>query len=740
MTSLIGARQPLTDADAIVTGQALYACDITRPGMLHAKILKSRLPHARIVRIDTSRVRTLPGVAAVLTHEDVPPIPMSGDYPVLSDVVRYPGEEVAAVAATDVETAEDALDLISVEYDPLPHVFDPESARERAAPSINGHGNLGELWDGERACILARGDVEKGLAEADHVFERRFVTQGQLTAVLQPRTCVCEWDERGRLTVWDAVQIPFRIQATLARVLEIPADHVRVVTPFMGGGFGDENEYRYQAIAAFLSRKAGRPVRIEYTRWEESVNCAKKRHPSIIDLRVGVRRDGSLLAMHSVATWHKGAYSCHGLHVPQVAGLTLTMNYTCPNVRYEGYAVLTNLPPFGSFRGYGNTQATFALESMIDIITDALDLDPVEFRLRHASRFQDQQNHVPYTSYGLEECLRRGADRAGWTARRSGQRGAKRLGKYRGRGVAMCRTTGGFGRFDAVVEVATNGHVLVRTGSVDMGTGCRTTLRQVAAAELGAEIGSVSIINGDTAATPFASETTASRTALASGAAVRAAAADAKRQLDALASAPQARPLGGGSLEERLAFLEASGKVEGQPIDAAPGLAGSQAIVVGRATRDLPYIHSFSAQFAEVEVDAETGSVRVLRVISANDVGKAINPAIIEGQIEGGIAQALGFTLFEDLIHDRRTGLPLNANFTDYRLPRSVDMPRIECLIVESDEPSGPFGAKGVGESGLIPLAAAIANAIYDAIGVRFTELPITPARVLSALGERTES
>ena len=732
---VVGKRVALADGVAKVTGTAMYSHDVRRPGMLHARLLLSPHPHARISKIDATQAEALDGVGAVITYRDVPAVPMGPDpYFVMSDHIRFVGEEVAAVAALDRHIADEAVSLIKVQYEVLPAVFDMDKALEPNAPRIHDAGNL----FGGAPILAGRGDVTKGLAEAEVVIEGTYSTTGQVVHALQPRGCVAEWDGDGNLTLWDATQQPFYTQQVLSRVLGMPLSKVRIESGIMGGGFGESNEYRYYGIAALLARKARRPVRLEYTRREESL-CEKKRHPTRTYLKIGVKRDGRITAMDSRTHWEKGAYAGGGAGVPNSGAGALTGNYLCPNTRNQRFLVYTNHSPYGAFRGYGNPQASFALEVCIDEVAERLGIDPAEYRIQQFSPYIDQDKRTPFSSYGLVECIRKGAQAIGWE-RRNTRPGDWTSSKMRGIGMGVLKHTGGFGLFGAVVKVQVDGSAQVLTGSVDMGTGSRTTLAQIAAEELGIPYESVRVINGDTHAGPYGDPTSASRTAYASGLPVKMAAADARGQILDLATKPDAGvtliSANPADLEVRASRIYVKGSN-------APGLSITEVlkkpvIIIGRANWNAARIpQAFGAQFADVEVDLDTGDVQVMKFASAHDVGRALNPAVVENQILGAVHHGLGYALGETLLHDPWNGMPLNPTLVDYPFRTTLDMPEIVPIIVETIDPVGPFGAKGVGEPGLVPTAAAISNAIYNAIGIRFRQMPFTADKILGAVNTR---
>lgn len=733
----VGQSVPLVQGVEYVTGRWKYGVDVQRPGMLYSAILRSPFPHAKILKIDTSKAEALPGVGAVLTHKDVPAIPLgSNEFYVLEDTLRFVGDEVAVVAAVDKSIAEDALDLIEIEYEQLPAIYDPEAALKPGAPAVHPGGNL----VGGKPLIMERGDIEQGFADADLILEGDYKTQVQVTAAIGgARSCVVEWDASNNfLTDWDSTQIVWGVQGDLSKVLELPLNKIRVLSS-MGAGHGDGNKYRQAPMAALLARKTGAPVQVEFTREGEFLGSQKKRHPAIFHLKMGVKRDGTITAIHVRSTWNKGAYSTGGSSVPIVGGGTFTGMYTCPNVKYEADIVYTNLPPVGAYRGYGNPQASFAQELHIDKIAEELGMDALEFRLKNYARVADQATGKPYSSIGLEECILQGAKAIGWE-KRNKTPGEGNGPKKRGIGMAIFKHTSGSGLSSATVKVNADGTVHLITGTVDMGTGSDTTLSQIAAEELGVAFEGVTISSADTQNTPYAVAPTASKTCHVAGLAVMAAARDTKQQLFELAVAPRGKepPL----LEAKIEDLEARDgmifpkEAPEKAVSFAQVVKGQS--VIGRASTNQgspdAVAQSFGAQFVEVEVDVETGEVRVLKLVAAHDVGRAINPGVVVGQIIGAAHHGLGYALTEELLVDEATGVTLNPNLHEYKMLTTLDMPPVEVILIEPGDPLGPFGAKGVGEPGLVPTAPAITNAVYNAIGVWIHELPITRAKILDAL------
>ncbi|MBI2875920.1 MAG: molybdopterin-dependent oxidoreductase [Candidatus Tectomicrobia bacterium] len=765
--SVVGKRLPRVDGIEKVTGQGLFTMDVYPPGMLWGKMLRSPYPHARVLRVDASRARALPGVKAVISLEDVPRVRHAGEGPPLDELtghdqyifderVRFVGDGVAAVAAVSREVAEEALELIEVEYEELPAVFDPEEALREEAPRVHALGNLCE-----GPFLVERGNVRQGFAEADHVIEETYETSRVQHAFLEPYVCVCSLDRSGKLTVWDSTQSPFTIRGAMSVVLGLPRPKIRFLVRHVGGGFGGKlDAYQLEFVCALLAQKTGRPVRMEYSR-EEVFACGKSRHPSRIWLKQGFKADGTLVAREGRVIMATGAYASHGPGVIKVCCIMLGSLYRCENVRITGYSVYTNAPIAGAYRGYGNPQATFALESQMDAIAERLGMDPLALRRKnHLGVGEMGPLGLPITSCGLPECLERGAQRIGWEAaraRNSASRSPSTPWSPRPAGFGLPSVPPNPARFrrgvglacmihcsagvpfikeqsSAFVKLNEDGTVTLIVGTTDLGTGSNTTLVQIVAEELGVRFEDVHLSGGDTDLTPLDLGSYGSRVAYVAGNAVQRAAADARGQLlRRAASMMEADP-------EELEVRQGTVRVKGAPhrwvtVSEVAMHALSTfpvEVILGKASFEPSQAPPFAAQFAEVEVDTETGQVRVLRLVAVHDVGLALNPTIVEGQIEGALHHGIGYALTERMAVE--DGVVLNPSLADYKLLTALDMPSVEALFVESLDPTGPFGAKGVGEPGLVATAPAIANAIYHAVGVRIRSLPITPEKVLRAL------
>ena len=729
---IIGTRQPRIDAFQRVSGRAKYASDFYLPRMLYLKALRSPHPHARIVSIDTSKAYGLPGVALVLTHKEMPAYQWHPGMPILADVARFVGDDIAVVAAKDEETAQEALGLIRVEYQKLPFVLDPEEALKPDAPKLYPEGNL----IGGKPVVVSRGDVEQGFAEADLIYEATYRTNLLQHATMEPRVCVAAW-EAGRLTLWDSTQYSFAVQRGMAKALKLPMSKVRVVCDFTGGGFGDKSSpERYNVLAALVARRTGRPARFQFDR-DENFVAAHHRYPVILYLKYGVKKDGMLTALQAKAIADMGAYA----HAEGAAGTmeVIMSTYRCPNMKGESYSVTTNKPEAGAMRCVGHPQGTFPQEVHMDIIAEKLGMDPVEFRLKNYARLEDgdQFKHIPFTSNGMEECIRRGADafnwKAGWLKPGSSPGPVKK-----GVGVAVhgCRHGGmppGM-PLSGMVRVNADGTVNVLTGATEIGGGQKTTMAMIAAEELGVLLDNVFVTSADTDVTTDTGVTSGSRQTITGGTGVKLAAADAKNQLLDVAAAELKANKKDLTIRDSMVYVAGSDK--GIPLDEiAAKVPGG--VVVGRGVMKIPtdvFFHTFAAHFAEVEVDTRTGAIAVLRLVAAHDLGRVINRLGAENQIEGGVVQGMGFGLAEEQILDKATGICVNPDHLNYKLLTIKDAPTIVPIMVESVDPLGPFGAKGIGEPPYTPAAPAIANAIYNAIGVRFAELPIGHRAVLARL------
>ena len=741
----VGVSLPRRDLPEKLTGEAKYTADIRLPGMLHGKILRSPHPHARILAVDFSAAARLPGVYAVLTPFDAPDGRVAPDLPILDTKARFVGDEVAAVAAADEDTAAEALRHVKVSYEPLPFVTDPMEAMRSGAPEVHDGGNLVN----GKPLTLERGNVEEGFTQADRIFEDEFVTPSHSGAALEPRAAIAAW-EKACLTVWKTSRGIHADRMSLSLALGIPREDVRVIGPHMGAGYGNKDETRLAAITAILARRAGRPVKIELTREEEFI-AGRQRHATITKIRVGVRQDGTITAVHATTVMDTGAYLSSGPGVVRRAGQGALYLYRCANARYDGYLVYTNQPSAGSYRALGAPQGHFALESLMDRVAEEMGIDPLEFRLKNHVGPEGQpgervtpwtdvvdtqpvEGGIPFSSNGLRECLEKGASAIGWRDRRAAKPEAQ-ASKKRGMGLSMFIYRGGpGGRSTARMRLEHDGSVTLTTGVVDVGEGSLTVLAQIAAEALSVPYERVSVVSGDTRLTPDAPITAGSTATFSGGMAVKQAAERLKSRIVEIAAAelgsePEFVEIIDGTVVDRTARRMRLAQVAQLRPEQFVQVEAS----VTPGSREF-VVNSFGAHFAEVEVDTATGSVRVLRFVAAHDSGRILNPDMAVNQVEGGVSQMLGFTLSEQMITDGRNGVTLNASFLEHKSPTILDSPAIEVIFADVVDPLGPYGAKALGEPPSIGVAPAIANAIYDAIGVRVLELPITPKAILDQL------
>jgi putative selenate reductase molybdopterin-binding subunit len=728
--------------------------------MLHARILHSPHAHALIRRIDASQARAMPGVACVLTHEDVPRVPFTTagqgwpepspyDTVMLDRKLRYVGDRVAVVAAEDPELAQRACEAIRVDYEVLPALFDPEKAMEPGAPVIHDEPDITGANDPSRnvAAHLAAhvGDVEKGFAEAERVFEGVYRVPYVQQASIEPHIAITWLDEDHRLMVRTSTQVPFHVRRIIAPLLGLPIRRIRVIKPRIGGGFGGKQEILIEDLCGMLTLRTGRPVRLEYTR-DEELSAARARHPQILSLKTGVR-DGRFTAIEMRVLENTGAYGTHGLTVMSVTGSRALSLYRCPNLRYEAHAVYTNLAVAGAFRGYGSPQGFFALESHVDEIALALGEDPLEFRKRNhvqegdptpiAEVLGEGKEGFPQVirSCGLPKAIALGAKEIGWTKRR--KRPVAEGPLRRGVGMAIVMQASGIPGVDmgaASIKMNEDGSFNLLMGATDIGTGSDTMFCQVAAETLGVPVEKIIPYSSDTDMTPFDPGAYASSTTYISGRAVEKASRGVLQQIVEVA---------GRMLDEDPGNLVThGGKVcakDGRFVTYEQVCLSSlyqkdQFQIMATASHmsyDSP--PPFAAVFAEVEVDVETGAVRVLKLVEAVDCGQVVNPHMAEGQVEGAAIQALGYALYERMPFDEK-GRMLFRSFRDYTIAAATDVPELVTILVPTHEPTGPYGAKAIAEIPINGPAPAIANAVAHATGARIREIPLTPDRVFAAL------
>lgn len=751
--SIAGKKFPRVDAFEKATGLGQYTGDIRLSNMLHGALLRSPYAHARINSIETNDAEGIPGVKAVITYKNtirkpfnsaaveavfLPPNKPIEDQHIFDQTVRFIGEPVAAVAAVTHRVAKEALKAIRVSYELLPSVFDPQEAMAPGAAIVHEANKNNLLVHVSNSS----GNMAEALGTSDEVVENTYGTSRQKHCQMEPNICIAGFEGSGTLTVWSPTQMPHLVRGMLAKLFNFPVDKVRVISPLIGGAFGNRLGMVAEPYAVALAMKTGGTVRIEYDR-EEDFYGSESRHPSVIHVKLGGKREGNLHFVQMEATTNTGAYATHGRGVIGVLGNKLPGPYKCSNIKYDGYSVYSNSPTSGAFRGYGGPQANFAVESQIDELCDKLRIDPMEFRMKNLKEIGEVFRGGPIKSCGIAECILRGAERIGWKEKRR-WKVDRTHSKLKGVGMACAIWVSGtqpnmLEATTSVLKINEDGTVNLLMGCTDPGTGSKTTISQICAEELGVRFEDVHVTYGDTNVTPFDVGSHASRTCFVSGGAVLRAAADAKTQvLEAAAKLLEAN-VADLLIKDRVIHVKGNPERNILIREVAQDAYYRGQQFIGRASYS-PRINppSFAAQFAEVEVDQETGEVKVISFVAAQDCGRTINPNIVRGIVLGGIVQGMGFALTEEFRIDE-TGKPLNPNFTDYKLLTALDVPEIEIIFIETIEPSGPFGAKGVGEIAILPTAPAIANAIYHATGVRIRELPMTPERVFYALKPKSQ-
>src|SRR5437867_6343354 len=802
--SIIGKPIAMVDAAGKTTGAGKYTDDLSLPGMLVGKTLHSPYPHAHIKGIDTTRAEKLDGVVAVATGKDAPNpygiLPVGHDEHALAvDKVRYFGDNVACVAAEDEAIAEQALELIDVEYELLPAYFDPEDSMKAERDLI--HDNKAHNIEKDYHHVF--GDPVKGFTEADEVAEARFIANEVTHAAMEPHSTLASFEldphtgKPGRLTVWSSTQVPYYLQHKLSLVLEMPMAQIRVIKPLVGGGFGGKSEViPLEIIAAVAARKAKAPVKITYTR-EEVFWAHRGRPRTIIDLKTGIKNDGRITAVGAKVIQDGGAYCSYGVVTILYSGALLGALYDIPHIQYDGYRVLTNKPACGAMRGHGTVNVRFAFESQLDELAAKLQIDPAEIRQRNLLQPPCVTiNGLRVQSYGLPECIEKTVERSGWKERKG------KLARGRGLGIACSHYVSGAAnsiiRSDMPhstvnIKIDRDGGVVVYTGASEIGQGSDTMTAQIAAETLGCSLARVKVVAADTDLTPIDIGSYSSRVTFMAGNATLRAAQEVRKQIAAAAAKKMNCAPGelmfrndkafkkgtipgqnGSSAAEILESKDAprgpsvSGRVEGQilrgslqqkrkqeaatdwmtfeeavvtAIDFHGALTGTGSYAPPQEARGGKFkgggvgpspAYSYAAQVAEVSVDEETGVVSVQKVWAAHDCGRALNPVSVEGQVIGSVWMGLGQALEEEMVW--KDGMLMNAGLLEYRSPSSVESPEVECIIVESIDPEGPFGAKECSEGSLAATIPAIANAIYDAVGVRLREAPFTPERVMAAL------
>ena len=752
--STLGTDVPQVNARSKVLGRAQYAGDIQLAGMLHGKVLRSPYPHARIVSIDTAAALALPGVKAVLTGADGPRTLWGVHHKerrILAEgKVRFAGEEVAAVAAVTEEIARDALDLIQVEYEELPAILTPEEALDADAPGVHeGRNNVSHDIQFER------GNADAGFAAAHLVHEATYTTHAQYPGYMEPMASVATMDADGRLQVWTSTQSAFLARARLAAVLEMPVSQIRVIQATTGGGFGGKMiEDANNLIAGLLAVKTGKPVRLVNNRLEDFLACCSSL-PERITLKLGMDKDGIIVAKDVRIIAECGAYSGLSAEVMHVSAMRSDNMHRLQNVRSHATLVYTNNPPHGAFRGFGGTQMLFALNSHIDTMARMLGVDVIEVHKRNAIGAGETSVHGwKVGSTGLKECIDQCTEAIGWAGKRSstaqtGSASHKRRGV--GMGAAMHvsgnRTIGNWDGSSVMLKINEDGRVVVHSGEADAGQGAMTMLAQVVAHGLDIPLAHVHVAIPDTDVSPWCIGALASRVTIAGGNAAIVAVGLARDTLFALAAetlkatVDQLQLAAGvvsvrGDASRKFTLAELARmhiwRHGGEGIQVVGSWDSKTVMHDDKVYGNIAPAYSFAAQAVEVEVDTETGQVTVVNSFVSDDCGKAFNPQAVHGQSNGAAAQAIGWTLYEHM--QLEGGRLMNGNFADYTMPTADALPMLQSGIVESSDPNGPHGAKGASETAILPGAPAIANAVFDAVGVRITDLPITPEKVLAAL------
>ena len=753
--NVVGHRIPMHDAAAKATGQAQFTDDLVLPGMLHGRFVRSPIPHGRVLHVDASRVLALPGVRGFVAGRDIPDrmygiVPKAKDEHALArEKVRYIGDEVAAVVAVDPETADEAVRLVRVDYEELPAVFDPLEAIKEGAPVIhegvsnNTSASIRKEW----------GDVEAAFARSDHVFEDAFYSQAVNHAPMEPHAALAQYDAQGGdFTIWSSTQIPYFLKRNLATTLVVPENKVRVIKPKVGGGFGGKIDmFAKDFCACWFARQTGRPVKFVYER-EEVFQNTRQRHPMHITVKTGVAKDGRILAQQIKAHADGGAYNSTAPLMITLSCFFIMIPYRIENLLYEGYHIYTNKPVGGAMRGHGIPQARFAIERQIDLIAQRIGLDPAEMRVRNAIKAGEPHpaGFIIHTC-GFAESVREAAKAIGWAEKRG------KLPFGRGVGLAGASFPSGVANMahlssGAVVQLTREGRVNVLSGAADIGQGAETVICQMVAEQLGVPMEDVHITAADTGICPLDAGTFGSGVTVRAGNAALLAANDVREQLlgfvaqrleanvDDLIAADRriwvkGSPERGMSLNDALQEYQYDDRplpIVGRGSWIPP--AEQPTSLLSRNGNFSPS-YSFMTQAAEVEVDSDTGKVKVLKMVTAHDCGQPINPMLVEGQLEGSIMGGMGQALYED--STCIDGQQYNPSFLDYGFPTVMEMPEMEAIHIHTEDPLGPFGAKEAGEGTQLAPAPAIVNAIADAIGVEFHKLPVTPEIVLEALRKK---
>jgi 4-hydroxybenzoyl-CoA reductase alpha subunit len=764
---VVGKPFRKVDARAKCTGQTKFADDVVLPRMLYCKILRTHLPHARIKRIDISKASQLPGVIAVITGKDLPIpygiLPVSQDEHALCiDKVRFIGDPVAAVAAIDEDVAFEAMNLIEVEYEPLNTISSIEEAILIDEPRIHDYGDAGNI---HKKVSLEFGNVDEGFAEADLIREDTFFYEGNTHLPMEQHAAVGNFDPDKKLTLWSATQTPHYVHRALAKVLELPASHIRVIATPNGGGFGGKSDpFNHEVIVCKLSMMTGRPVKATLTR-EEVFYCHRGRHPVLMHIKTGVKKDGAITGMHFQSFLDGGAYGSYGVASTFYTGALQTVTYDVPKYKFQGLRAFTNKPPCGPKRGHGTPQPRYALEVQLDKIAETLKLDPAAMRRKNLIKPDTvTANYLRIGSMGLGQCIDKVVNGSDWKNRFSGWDQSNRKLPYgRGIGIACSSYICGAGlpiywnnmpQSGVQLRLDRQGGVCVMCGSTDIGQGSDSILAYIVAEILGIDPFDIRVITADTDLTPVDLGSYSSRVTLMTGnAAIQA--AERARELLVMATAEKLSvPIENISLGERRVFDVENPEV-GVSFAEAVVLAESKFGTIGTVGSYSPPsspgkykgagvgpspAYSYSAAIAEVDVDPSTGIVIVERIWIAHDIGKSINPMLVMGQVEGSVYMGLGEILMEEMAYRaNRNVVHKFPSMLEYKSPTTMEMCDVKTYLIEDPDPNGPYGAKEVGQGPLLPVPPAVANAVYDAVGVRIDEVPITPEKVLKALREKVK-
>ncbi len=757
---IVGKKTRRVDGLSLAKGKAVFADDMSKKDYLYAKILHSPIAHGKIVSIDKSKALALDGIEIILTHEDFTPHyfttagqgypePSPRDTSMFNKTMRFVGDRVAVVAGESLEVVEEALALINVEYEELPTIFDMGDSIDNDTVIHPGKDGFSFLHDASRniAANISEelGDVQKGFNDSDYVFEGTYFTPYAQQCSIEPHITLTWLDENDRLIIRTATQVPYHVRRVVAEILDIPVRKIRVIKPRIGGGFGGKQEILNEEVCSAVTLNTGKPCRLEYTR-EEEFYAARSRHPQKVTYKIGLNKDLMMQSIDMEILQNCGGYGPHALTVMSVSASKTLALYRAPNVRIQANAVYTNLPPAGAYRGYGAPQGYFALESLMDEIAEQLNVDPIELRKKNYFR---EGEDVPIAkvlgegregfpvilqSNGIDACIDRGRELIDWDTLKN----EKKSGIFRrGVGMATVAQASGIAGIDmgsVFIKMNEDGSFNLNMGATDLGTGSDTALAQIAAEVLDVPVDKMIVISSDTDTTPFDTGAYASSTTYVTGAAVKKAAEDVLSQI--LEQGKKLLEVDEATIENNQVVSTDGQSISYQDICTKSFYTDHQTqiqAVASKVSYDSP--PPYNATFADVIVDTETGFVKVNKIVSITDSGQIINPQMSEGQAEGAIPQSLGMTLTEHMIFDDK-GRPINTDFENYHIYTSIDMPEIIAEFVHTDEPTGPYGAKAVAEIPINGPAPAVANAIYNACGVRIRECPITPEKVLNGINQ----